>query len=272
MPYFAPAPNLRSKEMTAMPDQVSQARSMVERALDPALKDEFAKRGRAVSEAIGDAAGTASERAAAAWHDAEPMRRQAAQAGREALRWGSRTWRKEMLPGIGRLWSKRTVAIGAAGAAVPVARELIDDAAIRMGLRARREHRHWGTFFIGLLIGAAGGVIAAVLTAPKAGRQMRDELAVTAKDAAIRAREVASRTRDEVATRARDAAASAREAAASAGEWVPIFQRPEITGEIDSEPVVDLSEVPEAPEITRPAPSRKRTPSNPPVSQADQAD
>jgi gas vesicle protein len=259
-----------------MPDQVAKARSMVERVLDPALKDEFAKRGRAVSEAIGDAAGTASERAAATWHDAEPMRRQAAQAGREALRWSRRTWRKEMQPGISRLWSKRTVALGAAGAAVPVARELIDDAAIRMGLRARREQRHWGAFFIGLLIGAAGGVIAAVLTAPKAGRQMRDELAVTAKDAAIRAREVASRTRDEVTTRAREAAASAaasaREAAASAGEWVPIFQRPEISSEVDGEPVVDLSEVPEAPEITRPAPSRKRTPSNPPVNEADQAD
>jgi gas vesicle protein len=248
-----------------MPDQVTNARSMVERVLDPALKDEFAKRRRAVSEAIGDAAGTASERAAATWHDAEPMRRQAAQAGREALRWSRRTWRKEMQPGISRLWSKRTVALGAAGAAVPVARELIDDAAIRMGLRARREQRHWGAFFIGLLIGAAGGVIAAVLTAPKAGRQMRDELVVTAKDAAIRAREVASRTRDEVTTRA-------REAAASAGEWVPIFQRPEITSDVDGEPVVDLSEVPEAPEITRPAPSRKRTPSNPPVNEADQAD
>ena len=262
-----------------MPDQVTKARSMVERVLDPALKDEFAKRSRAVSEAIGDAAGTASERAAATWHDAEPMRRQAAQAGREALRWGSRTWRKEMLPGINRLWSKRTVALGAAGAAVPVARELIDDAAIRMGLRTRREQRHWGAFFIGLLLGAAGGVVAAILTAPKAGRQMRDELAVTAKDAAVRAREVASRTREEVATRAREAAASAREAAASAreaaasaGEWVPIFQRPEAIGEVEIEPAVELSEVPEAPEITRPAPSRKRTPSNPPVNEADQAD
>ena len=255
-----------------MPDQVTKARSMVERVLDPALKDELAKRSRTVAEAIGEAAETASERAAATWHDAEQMRRQAAQAGREALHWSRRTWRKEMLPGISRLWSKRTVALGAAGAAVPVARELIDDAAVRMGLRARREQRHWGAFFIGLLIGAAGGVIAAVLTAPKAGREMRDELAVTAKDAAIRAREVASRTREEVTTRAREAAASAREAAASAGEWVPIFQRPDIASEAEVEPVIDVPEVAEAPEITRPATSRKRTPSSPPVNEADQAD
>lgn len=252
-----------------MPDQVTNARSIVERVLDQDLKDQFVKRSRALTEALGDAAETASVRATTTWRDAEPMRRQAAQAGRDALRWGRRTWRKEMLPGIGRIWSKRTVALGAAGAAVPVARELIDDAAIRMGLRARRERRHWGAFFIGLLIGAAGGVIAAVLTAPKAGRQMRDELAVTARDAAARAREVAARTRDEVSIRAREAAASA---AASAGEWVPIFQRPEITSEADGEPAIDLPEVPETPEVTRPAPSRKRTPTSKPVNEADQAD
>lgn len=248
-----------------MPDQVTKARSIVERVLDPDLREQFTTRRRAFTEALGDAAETASARATTTWRDAEPMRRQAAEAGREALRWGRRTWSREMLPGIGRIWSKRTVALGAAGAAVPVARELIDDAAIRMGLRARREQRHWGAFFIGLLIGAAGGVIAAVLTAPKAGRQMRDELAVTAKDAAARAREVAARTRDEVTTRA-------REAAASAGEWVPIFQRPEITGNADGEPGVDLPEVPETPEVTRPAPSRKRTPSSKPIDEADQAD
>lgn len=248
-----------------MPDQVStNARSIVSRMLDADLPDQFSKRGRAVTEAIGDAAETASERAAAGWRDAEPARRQAAKAGREALRWGSKTWRKEMQPTIGRLWSKRTVALGAAGAAVPVARELIDDAAVRMGIRARRERRHWGAFFLGLLIGAAAGVIAAVLTAPKAGREMRDELAVTARDAATRAREVAARTREEVTARA-------REAAASAGEWVPIFQRPEIADEAVGEPVADVVEVPEVPQATRPTPSRKRTSSSNPISEDDQA-
>ena len=137
-----------------------------------------------------------------------------------------------------------------------------------MGIRARREQRHWGAFFVGLLIGAAAGVVAAVLTAPKAGREIRDELAVTAKDAAAKAREVASRTREEVSTRA-------REAAASAGEWVPIFQRPEIASEANGEPAVELPElpeVPETPEVTRPAPSRKRTPSSAPVNEAEAAD
>jgi gas vesicle protein len=163
-----------------------------------------------------------------------------------------------MLPGFNRLWNKRTVALGAAGAAVPVARELIDDAAVRMGIRARREQRHWGAFFGGLLVGAAAGLIAAILTAPKAGRQMRDELAGTAKDAATRAREVAS-------TSAREVAARARDAASSAGEWVPIFQRPEaggeLNGELNGEPIAEpIVEAVETPEVTPPAAPRKRTP------------
>lgn len=247
-----------------MADQVStRARSMVERMFDPEIKDEFTKRGRAVVEALGDAAEMAGEHVSTTWKDAEPMRRDAARAGREALHWGRRTWIKDMQPGLSRLWSKRTMALGAAGAAVPVARELIDDAAVRMGIRVRRERRHWGSFFAGLLIGTAAGIIAAILTAPKAGREMRDELAVTAKDAATRAREVALRTRDEVA-------AKAREAAASAGEWVPIFQRPggegEANGEPNGEPVIDAVELPEV----KPASSRKRAANNAPIEEADQ--
>ncbi|MEX2137411.1 MAG: YtxH domain-containing protein [Chloroflexota bacterium] len=238
-----------------MADQVTtNARSMVERLFDPKIQDNVTKRGRALVAAIGEAAELASERAATSWRDAEPIRRDAARAGRDALRWGSRAWRQEMLPGLNQLWNKRTVALGAAGAAVPVARELIDDAAVRMGLRARRERRHWGSFFGGLLLGAAAGLIAAILTAPKAGRQMRDELAVTAKDAATRAREVASTGAREVATRARDAAASA-------GEWVPIFQRPEGIGETNGEPIDEpLIEAVEPPKVTPPTAARKRTP------------
>jgi len=238
-----------------MADQVTtNARSMVERLFDPKVQDNVTKRGRALVAAIGEAAEMASERAATGWRDAEPIRRDAARAGREALRWGSRTWQRELIPSLNRLWNKRTVALGAAGAAVPVARELIDDAAVRMGIRARREERHWGAFFGGLLLGAAAGLIAAILTAPKAGRQMRDELAVTAKDAAARAREVAS-------TGAREVAARARDAAASAGEWVPIFQRPEAEGELNGETIVEpIIDTIETPEVAPPAAARKRTP------------
>jgi hypothetical protein len=241
-----------------MDDQVTtKAKAMIERAFDPNLPDQLSKRGRALAEAIGDAAETASGRAATTWRDAEPIRRDAARAGRDALRWSRRTWRQEMQPGISRLWSRRAVALGAAGAAVPVARELIDDAAVRLGIRTRREQRHWGTFFAGLLIGAAAGMIAALLTAPKAGREMRDELAGTARDAAMRARDVAG-------TGVREVTERAREAAAVAGEWVPIFQRAG-TAEADGESAV---EAPEIPEVTRPA-SRKRPASPPPSDEAE---
>jgi hypothetical protein len=243
-----------------MADQVTtNARSLIEKMLDPKIQDEMTKRGRAIVVAIGEAAEAASERAATSWRDAEPMRRDAARAGRDALRWGRQTWRQELLPGIGRLWSRRTAALSAAGAAVPVARELIDDAAVRMGIRERRERRHWGSFFGGLLVGAAAGLIAAILTAPKAGRQMRDELTETAKDAAIRAREVAT-------TSAREVAARARDAAASAGEWVPIFQRTDIGSEFNGEPVIE--EV-AAPEETPPTQARKRAPKAAPIDEVE---
>jgi hypothetical protein len=232
-----------------MPDQVmTNAKSTVERMLNPGLQDQITKHGRALAEAISEVAETASERAATSWREAEPIRQQAAQAGRDAARWGRRAWRKEMLPRLSSLWSNRTAALGAAGAAVPVARELIDDAAVRMGIRKRHEARHWGAFFAGILLGAAAGVIAAMLTAPKAGREMRDELAETARDAAGRAREVAGKARE-----------AAVAAGASASEWVPIFQRPDIEIPNGESPI----EAVEAPEVTRPAPSRKRATSTP---------
>jgi YtxH-like protein len=241
-----------------MADQVTtSARSMVERLFDPKVQDSVTKRGRDLMAALGEAAELASERAATSWREAEPIRRDAARAGREAMRRGSQAWRREVLPGLNRLWSKRAAALGAAGAAVPVARELIDDAAVRMGIRARREPRHWGAFLGGLLLGAAAGLVAAILTAPKAGREMRDELAGTAKDAATRAREVAATGAREVATRARDAAASA-------GEWVPIFQRPEpeaeLNGATTAEPMADAID---SPAVSSPVAPRKRTPRSP---------
>ena len=85
--------------------------------------------------------------------------------------------------------------MSAAGAAVPAAGAVIDDAAIRLGVK--RERRHWGAFFFGLLVGAAVGAIAAMLTTPKRGSEMRDELGSRA---------------EELATKAKD-------------DWVPIFER-----------------------------------------------
>jgi gas vesicle protein len=236
-----------------MADQVpTKVRSIVERMLDPEIQEQLTKRGRAFAEAINAAAETASERAATTWQDAEPVRRQAAKAGREALRWGGRTWNREMQPSLRRLWSRRAVALSTAGAAVPAARELIDDAAVRLGLRKRREERHWGAFFAGLLIGAVAGAIAAILTAPKAGSEMRDELAETARDAATKAKEVAGRARD---------------AAATAGEWVPIFQRPSADGESNGEATGEAVEVPE---VKPTAPTRKRAASGAPPDEAEQ--
>jgi hypothetical protein len=54
-------------------------------------------------------------------------------------------------------------------------------------------------------------------------------------------------------------AARAREAAASAGEWVPIFQRPEID-EANGTPIVEPILEVESVEATPPATTRKRAP------------
>jgi gas vesicle protein len=236
-----------------MADQVTtKTRSMVERMLDPEIQEQLTKRGRAFAEAVNAAAESASGRAATTWQDAEPIRRQAARVGRDALRWSSRAWAQEMRPSLRRLWSSRTAGLGTAGAAVPMARELIDDAAVRLGIRKRREARHWGAFFAGVLIGAVGGAIAAILSAPKAGREMRGELAGTARGAATRAKEVAGR---------------AREAAASAGEWVPIFQRTGADGETNGEATAEAVEVPE---VKPASPPRKRAASTAPLDEAEQ--
>ncbi|HEX2193571.1 MAG TPA: YtxH domain-containing protein [Candidatus Limnocylindria bacterium] len=64
-------------------------------------------------------------------------------------------------------------------------------------------------FLLGVVVGAAAGAIVALLTTPKPGREMRDELAVKARDAAERARE-------------------------EAGEWVPLFQREPTNGGVSA--------------------------------------
>lgn len=176
-------------------------KALIERVADAKFTQEMARRGQDVG-----------ERAVDAWRDAEPLRRDAAKrlsrATDDATRWSDRTWRKAIRPALKDLWKRRTLAMGAAGAAVPAGRELVDTAAVRLGLR-QQEERHWGAFFLGLALGAIGGAIAALLLAPKRGDEMRHDLAVKADE--VR-QEVVTRA-DEIATKAKDA------------EWVPMFQR-----------------------------------------------
>jgi gas vesicle protein len=165
-----------------------------------------------VAEVLAERGAEVGDRASVAWRDARPLRRDAAKrlsrATEDATRWSDRTWRQAIRPALRDLWTRRTLALGAAGAAVPAGRELVDTAAVRLGLR-QQEERHWGTFFLGLLLGAVGGAIAALLLAPKRGDEMRRELTVKADEMR---HELATRA-DEIATKAKDA------------EWVPIFQR-----------------------------------------------
>ena len=165
---------------------------------DAKFTQEMAKRGQ-------DVAGLLAERGNDAWRDSRPIRRDAAkrlaQAADDATKWSDKTWRRSLRPTLKDLWSRRTVAIGAAGAAVPASRELVDTAAARLGLK-QREERHWGAFFLGMLIGAAIGAVAALLTTPKRGSEMRQELGTKA---------------EELATKAKD-------------EWVPMFQREDTNG------------------------------------------
>jgi len=223
-----------------MADEVpTRVRSIVERVLEAEVTDTIAKRGRELAAAVGQATDAVSQRAEEAWRDSAPQRRDAEKAARkasrDAVRWGRRTWEKELRPNLRDLWSKRSAAVAAAGAAIPVGKEIVDDAAVRLGVRKRREQRHWAAFFLGLLIGAAAGALVAMLTTPKPGREMRDELAERARDAADKARE-----------------------AAGATDWVPLFQRPEDTNgggqsevtpaqvetELPSEPIADTAPSP----------------------------
>lgn len=183
-------------------DEIAETiKALIERVADAKLTQEMTKRGQEVG-----------DRAADAWRDAEPLRRDAAKrlsrATDDAARWSDTTWRKAIRPALKDMWNRRTLALGAAGVAVPAGRELVDTAAVRLGLR-QREERHWGAFFFGLVLGAVGGAIAALLMAPKRGDEMRRELGVKADE--VR-QEIATRA-DEIATKAKDA------------EWVPIFQR-----------------------------------------------
>jgi gas vesicle protein len=199
-------------------DAATRVRSIAEKVLEADVTDQIAQRGRELSAAIGEATDAVTARATDAWRDSASTRQDAEKmlrrTGEDAARWGRKTWRKELEPTVRRLWSQRALAMGAAGAAIPAGRELVEDAAVRMGIKKRQEERHWATFFLGILIGAAVGAIVAMLTTPKPGREMRDELAVSARDAAVRARGAAEKATER-----------AKEAAGGAGDWVPLFQR-----------------------------------------------
>ena len=229
-----------------MADQPSTSvKDLVDRVLEADRQEQIARRTREVAAAIGEAAETASQRASEAWRGSAPMRREAwataGRAGRDASRWSRRTWKNDLSPALRTFIRSRAAALGAAGAAAPVVGGLVDDAASRLGIK-NRERRHWGAFFMGIVLGAAAGIVAALLTAPKAGREIRDELGVTARETAERAREAASR--------AREAASRAREAAANAGDWVPIFQRTE-----PEEPIIE-----QAIEAPPPRTTKRRAP------------
>jgi hypothetical protein len=191
---------------TKTADELTTAiRSLVDRALDTATREQVAARGRemaaAISEAAETVAGRTSEMATETWKESGPQRAEVARAAerfqRDALRWGRTTWRSQLRPALRNALRSRNAALAAAGGSVPVSKELMDEVRARLGLR-RREERRWRTFVLGVIVGAIGGAIVALLTTPRAGREVRDQLATRA-----------------------------RTAAEGAGDWVPLFQRPE---------------------------------------------
>jgi YtxH-like protein len=223
--YFLHRIPARVNEEDDMADEVStRVRTVVEKMLEADVTDQIARRGRELAEAVADATEAVSARAGDAWRETAPQRREAEKAarraGKDAMGWSRRTWKKEVRPTIGDLWKRRSAAVGATAAAIPAGRELVGDAAARLGVRRRSESRHWLAFFIGLLVGAAAGAAIAMLTTPKPGREMRDEIAEKARDAAERARE-------------------------EAGDWVPLFQREPTNGDVITP--VDAAEAQAAP-------------------------
>jgi hypothetical protein len=212
----APTP-ARDNEEDDMADDVSTGlRQVVEKVLEADVTDQIARRGRELAASVAEATDVVSERAGEIWRDSAPQRREAEKnvrrASGEAMKWSEQTWRRQVRPTLKDLWSRRRAAVGATAAAIPVGREMVEDAAVRLGISKRRERSHWVAFFVGLLLGVAAGAVAAMLTTPKPGREMRDELADRARDAADKARE-------------------------GAGDWVPLFQRHEdaegVNGQVD---------------------------------------
>lgn len=205
----------------ATADDITESiRSFIDRVADAKVTQEMAQRGQSVAGVLAERGAEVGDRAADAWRETRPLRQDAAdavvRAGGEAARWSDRTWRSSMRPLVRDLWKRRTLAMGAAGAAVPVGKELVDTAAARLGLRERTERRHWGMFFTGMVLGAIGGAIAAMLFTPKRGSEIRREISSRADG-----------VRDEIASRAKDA------------DWMPIFQRENGTNGADTTASLD---------------------------------
>jgi gas vesicle protein len=215
-------------------DEIADSiRSLIDRLADANVTREMARRGQDVAGMVAERGADVGDRASEVWRDTRPLRRDAAKrmsrAGGEAARWSDRTWRSSLRPLLKDLWTRRTVAIGAAGAAVPVGRELVDTAAARLRQRERQEQRHWGAVFLGLLLGAAAGAIVAMLTTPKRGVEMRQELGTKADEVRAELSTKADEVRSELSARAKEA------------EWVPIFQRDEATNGSIGETISDAS-------------------------------
>ena len=170
----------------------AEIRALIDRFSESDVPDQVALRGRELASLLADAAEETATRATEAWRDSAPLRRDAERSartyGRQAARWGRRTWRTSIQPAVRDAWRRRTLAYGAAGAALPVGRELINEASTRITGR-REPDRHWAAFFFGLVAGAIAGAAVALLTAPQKGEATRADIAVRARDAALNANE-----------------------------------------------------------------------------------
>jgi len=231
-----------SKTAEDVADTIADSiKSMIDRVVDAELTREIARRGQDVAGIIADRGADVADRASDAWRDTRDVRRDAAKrlslATGEAAKRSDSMWRDAIAPTFKDLWKRRTVAAGAAGAAVPAGRELLETAAVRLGLRERQreeERRRWGVFFLGLVLGAAAGAVAALLTTPKRGSEVRRELGARA---------------DELAARAREAAKEA--------DWMPVFQREDDSGNghdistaVETKPVAPVVRKPRASRAT----------------------
>lgn len=195
-------PTAPAKSADEIADSVKE---LIDRLIDARFTQDMTKRGQEVAGVLAARGADVEKMAAEAWRDSRPARKDAAKrlarATDDAAKWSDRAWRRSIRPTLKELFKGRNAALGVAGAAVPAGRELVDTAAVRLGIK-QREERHWGMFFLGLLIGAAAGAVVALLTAPKRGSEMRRELG-----------ERADEVRHEIAEKAKEA------------EWVPMFQR-----------------------------------------------
>ncbi|MCA1587670.1 MAG: YtxH domain-containing protein [Chloroflexi bacterium] len=210
-------PTRPAKTAEDVADTVTETvKSLIDRLVDAELTKQLARRGQDVAGVIAERGADVGERATEAWRESRPLRRDAAKrvsgATEDAAKWSDSMWRGAVAPALRDLWKRRTIAAGAAGAAVPASRELLESAAVRLGLKERQreeERRRWGAFFLGMVLGAVAGTVVALLTTPKRGSDVRRELGVRAEE-----------MRRELGVRADEIAARAREA-----DWMPVFQR-----------------------------------------------